>query len=202
MSNNEEFLKAYKELENALSNICKDTEDSPVFWYENQIKEASKQNKLRLCRTARNFLQHNDNDSFFEATISMIGFLKKLTDEISSKFETCGQIMIKASAKTVWDVNDKLSELLPTLNKNGVALVMDKDKIKGIYTPKQYLELSLKTKIGKTTKVSKFEKTEFAFISKNAPTSDLLNLKEDGFKAALVTDSGKKTEKLLGYILI
>lgn len=190
---NNKFLSAYKELEKVVSLIPES--DGTVFWLESQL-DIEKQNKLRLCRTARNFIQHNENDNFFVATEEMIGFLTYLIDEYSSHFITCSDKMLKIGTKTKWDVNDKLVDVLESLNKNKTLLIYEGDKFKGIYTAENYLKTILKESVKKTTKINTYTKVKSSKLKHTDEYQKALALLQEGFDVVFVT----KEDKVVGYI--
>ena len=188
------FLENYKELEKTLALIGTD-----VLNYENIFTNSEDSNKLKLCRMTRNYLQHNNDQSFIEPTDKMIKFLENLNKSLLAKTETNGKKMVKTD-KIKIDINDRLDEVLPILAKYKLLLIYDKNTFKGVYRTSTYLNFALKNKITKTTKVSTFEKPGKVYVAKNAQYSISLDLLANN-PVVFVTEMGKEKEEILGVLI-
>ena len=192
----DDFLKIYKEVENDLSLYNKD-----VLIYENSLDNQATANKIRLCRIVRNYLQHNNDQNFVEPTKYMISFLENLHKQLVSNLNTNGKEMIKlVKGKTQFDIKDKLEDILPSLIKNKIVLIYDKDEFKGIYSAETYLKFISKNKISKTTKIATFDKCKKICVSKDKQYEDTCYLLENN-KIIFVTENGSDKEPILGYIV-
>lgn len=73
----QEFLDAYREMENALKEIPHVETDINVKWWEDLQTDGNTQTKLRLCRLIRNYCIHEtDYEEFITISKGMIDFLK------------------------------------------------------------------------------------------------------------------------------
>lgn len=200
MNKNDEFLKCYKELEGVLSTHFGGF-DSPVLQLENKLNDNDKINKLKLCRNIRNFLQHNNNNNFVCVSDTMINFLEALADEYSNGEDFVKDNMIKIQkGKTIFDIKDKLSDMLNGVLKNGTVLIYDGEKIKGVCDAKKYLTYVNKNKITKTSKVDKcFKSAKFLEVNVHTKTNEAYELLKEGNDVILIVDKNKS--KLLGYII-
>lgn len=90
------FLTAYKELETEIRSA--DPNDS-VYDYENCLEDADKQEKLKLCRITRNYIQHH-SDKFAEVSDTMVQFLEKETNLLRSKSDLVKKHIYRAEPIT------------------------------------------------------------------------------------------------------
>lgn len=90
------FLTAYKELETEIRSA--DPNDS-VYDYENRLEDADKQEKLKLCRITRNYIQHH-SDKFAEVSDTMVQFLEKETNLLHSKSDLVKKHIYRAEPIT------------------------------------------------------------------------------------------------------
>lgn len=107
-----EFVNAYKNFETTLRNtdpeafdVMKnklDVErfmngDFSVLSFENALTDIDTQQKVKLIRITRNYIQHhNDGDSFAAVSEPEIAFLNALSKEIQSGCKNAGDIAVKA----------------------------------------------------------------------------------------------------------
>lgn len=119
-----EFLNEYKALETAL----RDNPEQPdtVFDLENTSNFSD---KLKVCRTIRNYAQHNEDYQRFLRWDSMTTFLEQIRREIEKKEETVRDITRRY---TVLTLNNTVEELLQGLSKTKFPFVIITD-IKGEY---------------------------------------------------------------------
>lgn len=111
---NNKFLEAFKNLENELRN-----DNMTVLDYENSLKDANTQEKLKLCRITRNYLSHQDT-KFITASRDMIDFLNKLTSEIRLKSHTVKDEMKRV--KTIY-ATESIKNIIPLCAKNIVPII-------------------------------------------------------------------------------
>ena len=192
----DDFLKAYKEVENDLALFNKD-----VLTYENTLVDSAEGNKLKLCRMIRNYLQHNNDQNFVEPTKYMVLFLENLHKKLVSNTNTNAKEMIKlVKGKTQFDIKDKLEDILPSLAKYKIVLIYDKGEFKGIYSADTYLRFLSKNKVLKSTKISAFDKYKKICVPKDKQYDDTCYLLENN-KLIFVTETGNDKEPILGYII-
>lgn len=126
----EDFLEAYRALEEALRN---DEPSSTVYEYSMKFDENSNDSKrMQLCRITRNYLAHQ-TDEFITPTKEMVVYLQAQTKEILKKRKTAKDIMTKMAPITS---GMKISEAAIKLgSKKPFLVVCDKDKcIEGLLT--------------------------------------------------------------------
>lgn len=90
------FLTAYKELE---TEIRSTNPNDSVYDYENRLEDADKQEKLKLCRITRNYIQHH-SDKFAEVSDTMVQFLEKETNLLHSKSDLVKKHIYRAEPIT------------------------------------------------------------------------------------------------------
>lgn len=107
LNNTEQFLETYKAFERAacstghLSKLSwisgTDTVDT-IFTLEQFISDQEIKDKIKVCRTLRNYIQHHpDADSFLSVTAGETAFLKERTEEILALNGTAKDIMVRCS---------------------------------------------------------------------------------------------------------
>lgn len=90
------FLVAYKELETEIRSA---NPNDSVYDYENRLEDADKQEKLKLCRITRNYIQHH-SDKFAEVSDTMVQFLEKETNLLHSKSDLVKKHIYRAEPIT------------------------------------------------------------------------------------------------------
>ena len=92
--NNEDFLNAYKAYE---ATAIKVNGSANIYEDDNQCTVTG--NKLKLCRTVRNYLSHNgDGNTFVTATTNMADFLRGETTNILKAQLTVEKVLKKQKA--------------------------------------------------------------------------------------------------------
>lgn len=194
--NNELFLAEYKNLENLIKKMDGAPETSTIYWLEQQL-EGEEQAKLALCRTCRNFLQHNDEKEFFEATIDMIEFLKSQKKKILANFITCEDVMVDIRRKKmIFDIKDRLCDALPSIAKYGFVIINDGDCFRGLYTAHDYVKRLASDKITKTTKIETFSKVKYTALLKTE-LQEAANKALEKYEIVFIKDD---KDKIIGYI--
>lgn len=194
--NNELFLAEYKNLENLIKKMDGAPETSTIYWLEQQL-EGEEQAKLALCRTCRNFLQHNDEKEFFVATEDMIDFIKKQQTKILANFTTCEKIMVDIRRKNmVFDVKDKLTETVPAIAKYGFVIIYDGENLKGLYTAQDYVKRITGEKVTKTAKIETFTKVKYTILSKTE-LQEVADKALEKYEIIFIKDN---KDKIVGYI--
>lgn len=194
--NNDLFLAEYKNLENLIKKMDGAPETSTIYWLEQKL-EGEEQAKLTLCRTCRNFLQHNDEKDFFVATEDMIDFIKKQQTKILANFTTCEKIMVDIRRKNmVFDVKDKLIDAVPAIAKYGFVIVYDGEALKGLYTAQDYVKRLTSDKITKTAKIETFSKVKYTILPKTE-LQEVADKALEKYEIVFIKDS---RNKIVGYI--
>jgi predicted transcriptional regulator len=218
MSDNYElFLNKYKEIESIVCKIDNAPSDANIFWLEENIDDINKQNKLKLCRMLRNYIQHNnDYKNFVIISNGMIEFLDEIYNSIVAQFTKNVDMMTKCidsgTKKNIWIETDNLIDFIKFIDKKDYQYfpILSKDnKLIGMFCYKYlYSIISNDINIRKDTKINKYiqnfkiNKSYIKFVSKEdfyENTIQLLNDKTN--KIILVTDNGKSTGTIIGYFL-
>lgn len=194
--NNDLFLAEYKNLENIIKKMDGAPETSTVYWLEQKL-EGEEQAKLSLCRTCRNFLQHNDEKDFFEATTDMIEFLKTQKDKILANFTTCEDIMTDIRRKKmIFDLKDKLSDALPSIAKYGFVIIYDREYFRGVFTAQDYLKRITTDKITKTSRIESYSKIRYVTLQRKE-LQEVANKALEKYEIIFIKDN---QDKIVGYI--
>lgn len=161
MKMHDEFIAAYKNLEEALikrnPKIGENRDVSPVRWAEDNYPD--KASKLRYCRNTRNYIQHEgDYESFISVSQSMIDFLKDFAGELVGTAKSMSKTLKSSSVlpdNTVYEAVKKI--------KNGTCIpVLDQEKVYGILKDSD-IRLSIASEtLTKRTKVSALVKPSSA----------------------------------------
>lgn len=103
MTENDKFLDAYRQLEDALSHSTKLSADT-VLSYESALQaqnDTESSEKLKVCRIMRNYMTHHaDGKSFLSATPAMTKFIKHEANKISSLELNAGNLAKKTAILT------------------------------------------------------------------------------------------------------
>lgn len=194
--NNELFLAEYKNLENLIKKMDGAPEMSTIYWLEQKL-EGEEQAKLTLCRTCRNFLQHNDEKEFFVATEDMIDFIKKQQMKILANFTTCEKAMVDIRRKNmVFDVKDKLKDAVPAIAKYGFVIVYDGKNLKGLYTAQDYVKRLTGDKVAKAAKIETFTKVKYTIL----PKTELQEVADKALEKYEIIFVKDNKDKIVGYI--
>lgn len=181
---NNKFLDAYKNLENELR-----ADNTTVLDYENSLKDANMQEKLKLCRITRNYLSHQDT-KFIVASKDMIEFINKLTTEIRLKSHIVKDDMKRV--KTVYPT-ETIKNIIPLCAKNIVPIV-DKKTEQVIYLVDSDILVANLAKGNKKIEVPK-RLPKYQYCKKDD--------RIDGLKGIyIVTSDGTEKGKYLGILNI
>lgn len=108
----EDFISAYKQLENTLR-----LRDMKVIDYENTLPEEDKK-KLQLCRITRNYIQHEyDYKDFCSMSNGMIEFLEEKNNEILQEMNIMKKHIYKPKGTMMFDTDTCLSAIDTLVNK-------------------------------------------------------------------------------------
>lgn len=156
MSQNEDFLKAYKSLETAIRTSGYES----VLAYENELDEKEKKtgkhnpdlSKLRLCRQCRNFVAHEEG-VFFEANKTMISFLNDYAGKMSASELPIKKFVCKQMITEDTKVQDALAILLKRKVSKQVPVVDKAYNIAGFISYELVCAYLSKNNVNSTTKV-------------------------------------------------
>lgn len=201
MKNYEKFLETYKKIEQILYK-----DNIKVQDYEEQLNNSNRKSdadKLRLCRTLRNYLSHQDGaTNFISISTGMQTFLESILFSLDAKSIPVKKKMIPLSkclceSSTVEDAVKYLynhkTNLVPFFNKSNIPV--------GIFNTQLLLKLINDGKSLITTKLSAIKllcpinftggkKDNMSLILDTAPLSTLEAIPEDN--AIIVVNSKKE----------
>lgn len=126
----DEFVNEYKNFETMLRNIEPDAfnimkdkldierffaGDRSVLCFENALTDIDLQQKIKLVRITRNYVQHHGDGAYF-ASVSEeeIKFLSDLSKEIESGSQCAGDIVVKIPPVKMADDNSIIAKALRT----------------------------------------------------------------------------------------
>ena len=197
MSKNTKYLDLYRRMESAIKSSGK---YNSVKEYEDSLETNSeKQNKLRMCRMMRNYMEH-ENITFVEASDAMIEFVEKLSidfDEenipvkkkmfnVKNSIQETDLIVVAADYMT-----KKKLDTIPIFNKDDFSI--------GVITYESIVKYLAAGDFTKAKKVSAvLSKHQFGFVNENAPMSQVRPLLSEHKKVYLVLNDSKK---VVGWII-
>ena len=131
MANNEEFLKAYTELEQAVRIIGVDS----VLQYEDKILDPDTKEKIKLGRIIRNYLRHhNDGDDLVSVNKGLTDVFIKETLKVYLDNKPAKDVMQKVPGVVLPVPVKNLAKIFKTYSVRRIA-VLNKDKtVKGYIT--------------------------------------------------------------------
>lgn len=143
------FLEKYKSIETSLRAKGIDVKE-----YEETLDPDDSQ-KLRLCRTIRNYVSHNEDGlKFIEISSEMMKFVEKLDIDINKDALKAKDIMEKKSVITE-DVI--FSDAAKALDRFCILVVVDKNnQFLGFFTDKQLRKMIIEGKTLKTSKIKDY----------------------------------------------
>lgn len=194
MSKNDAFLAIYREYEQLLK--ARGTDIPSV---ENSL-EASKEmeDKLRISRQMRNFMSHNDDPNFLNASDAQINFFNNLVYEERLKTECAKDHMrgVKSSAVTA---KDKCSETLDKMIRLKVdRIVVDTG---GDFGVASIYDVAKAVQQTKTSKMSGIKlSSDYAEVYEE---TSMQELRRYGKKTFIVKKrSNKAEEKVVGVVYL
>lgn len=197
------FISKFKEIENLIPKLPNATSDSNFKWYEDNIIDIEKKNKLYLCRIIRNYIQHNkDYEKFIKISDDMIKFMENIFQEINNQLSNAETIMIKLNKIDKCSLKDKGLDVLNLMIKKKLEYIplIENDFFVGIVSIYDLTEFVLDNKSKNLSSFSKFKKNNYKFVKPNILVEDVLKLKEDNIKFVFVTENGTSKTKILGLV--
>ena len=196
MTKNIKYLEIYRRFESVLK---ADGKYFTVKDYEDSLeKDKIKQNKIRMCRLIRNYIEH-ENHTFLEATDEMIAFLEKemiLIDEsevpvkkkmvpVKSAIRDTDLIVVAADYMT-----KKKYDTIPIFDKTDFSV--------GVLTYESIVKYIASGDFSKAKKTAVIvAKHKFGFIKEDTSMKEVRKLL-DGKKVFLVLNDSKK---VVGWII-
>lgn len=188
------FIQQYNDFEKIIS-ASNAVQARTVLEFEESLtlKDAEANQKLKVCRIVRNYIQHNDVN-FVEPSKEMIDFIANLSDYVRSLEMSANDVLKKLTPLTL---SDTITDAAKKLSRNKLMPVVDKRKICiGIVTDE-----TIRAAVSKGTRLSsKLSSIESlikpaAIISKDIPVK---NITEN----SVVTKDGTKNGQYVGVVII
>jgi hypothetical protein len=144
---NDAFLKAYKELEQAIgSDATLPVNKVPDYEMYLESTDKDRADRIRFCRSMRNYIQHHaDGLSLVAIQPPLVKFLESETAEIKSHGDHVKDHLIKVPAITV---KSSLKEVLDLMTSKKVSTVILENKdgsIGGAFTTQMILDAAVKS---------------------------------------------------------
>lgn len=163
MSNNENFLKAYRDFETAVKSNGYESVLAYESYLEAEEKRTGKKEEnlscIRLCRQCRNFLSHESKD-FFEASKEMTSFLNELSGKLNAEYLPIKKYVVKQMITEDMKVQEavallckrKTAKYAPVLNKQGEITGFLSSEVVCAYVSKNNVTTTTKVKAVMGTK--------------------------------------------------
>lgn len=192
---NAKFMDLYRRLETAVKakgyNSVKEYEESI-------INDQPKQGKMKICRTIRNYIEH-ENSAFVEASDNMIAFIEKEVGELDAKFLPVKKKMI--SIKYAIHESDLIVIAADFITKRKLSIIPvfdNNDFATGVISMSDVVKCVASGAFSKAKKVSMIQNThKFGFLKEDTPMSEVMPLLENQNKIYLVLNDNKK---VVGWI--
>lgn len=180
--NTDQFLETYKAFERAvcsadhLSNLSwisgTNTIDT-IFALEQFISDPEIKDKIKVCRTLRNYIQHHpDADSFLSVTAEESAFLKERTEEVLALNGTAKDVMVRCS--TVLTDKNTLADFAAAMSAKNLSVYPYQEK-NGVFSVLSEKDIVRALGSGKTAKqrissaVTEKRKMQIGFAFQNTP---------------------------------
>ena len=166
------FIQQYNNFEKIISDS--DTVQArTVLEFEESLtlKDAEANQKLKVCRIVRNYIQHNDVN-FVEPSKEMIDFIANLSDYVRSLEMSANDVLKKLTPLTL---SDTITAAAKKLSKNKLMPVVDKKKVCiGIVTD-ETIRAAVSKGTRPSSKLSNIESLikSAAIISKDIPVKNI-----------------------------
>ena len=224
MSNAEEYIQKFKELES----VVKDTFglndwDSVTNFLSKREEYRPYREEIKYCQEVRNLLQHKQKiggEYPVEPSREMISFLEKTIDSLKNR-KTCGEIMIPMSRLFFRRKSDSIRGTLFKMREipSGHVPVIDEEgRVEGIFTAVSFLNMMADRKGEPIDKNADFLSMEkyisfdhhdsevYRFVKSSLYVDELKDIFEHTYSGGkrlamvFVTSNGKADGKLLGTI--
>ncbi len=147
MTNADEYIQKFKELESVVKNTFGLNDwDSVTNFLSKQGEYRPFREEIKYCQEVRNLLQHKQKiggEYPVEPTREMINFLERTIDSLKNR-KTCGEIMVPLSRLFYRKETDSIRGTLEKMRKipSGHVPVIDKSgKISGVFTAVSFLNM-------------------------------------------------------------
>ena len=188
------FIQQYNDFEKIISD-SNAVQARTVLEFEESLtlKDAEANQKLKVCRIVRNYIQHNDVN-FVEPSKEMIDFIANLSDYVRSLEMSANDVLKKLTPLTL---SDTITDAAKKLSRNKLMPVVDKRKICiGIVTD-ETIRAAVSKGTRPSSKLSNIESLikSATIISKDIPVK---NITEN----SVVTKDGTKNGQYVGVVII
>ena len=188
------FIQQYNDFEKIIS-ASNAVQARTVLEFEESLtlKDAEANQKLKVCRIVRNYIQHNDVN-FVEPSKEMIDFIANLSDYVRSLEMSANDVLKKLTPLTL---SDTITDAAKKLSRNKLMPVVDKRKICiGIVTD-ETIRVAVSKGTRPSSKLSNIESLikSATIISKDIPVK---NITEN----SVVTKDGTKNGQYVGVVII
>lgn len=195
MNINQAFLEAYRNFESVLR-----TADMTPRDYEDKMTDPEKAAKLRLCRTIRNYLAH-ENVSFTDASENMVDFIVKETAQLDEAETPVKKKMFKMTDSIHED--DLISSAVTIMLKKKLTMVPvfnESNYCTGVFSFTDLANMIANGNYTKSKKVSMaMSPVRFTMLSETTPMSQVLNYVNDK-KYGVYMITNTKTKKIIGWV--
>lgn len=184
----DEFLTAYKQLEETLS-----YENLTVYEYNQQMNEKTNEAKqMQIARLVRNYLSHQSDD-FILPTKEMVTFLRKQNDQIIRKHKKASDIMTRI---TPVSPNTKVSEAAAKLGPKKPFLVVTDTRgiVQGLFTRETIRKAVTNKNHNKTIKSAGGLENDIPYTKPDTLARNIIT-------PVIVTSDGTKNGKYKGVII-
>lgn len=188
------FIQQYNDFEKIIS-ASNAVQARTVLEFEESLtlKDAEANQKLKVCRIVRNYIQHNDVN-FVEPSKEMIDFIANLSDYVRSLEMSANDVLKKLTPLTL---SDTITDAAKKLSRNKLMPVVDKKKVcVGIVTD-ETIRAAVSKGTRPSSKLSNIESLikSATIISKDIPVK---NITEN----SVVTKDGTKNGQYVGVVII
>ena len=188
------FIQQYNDFEKIIS-ASNAVQARTVLEFEESLtlKDAEANQKLKVCRIVRNYIQHNDVN-FVEPSKEMIDFIANLSDYVRSLEMSADDVLKKLTPLTL---SDTITDAAKKLSRNKLMPVVDKRKVCiGIVTD-ETIRAAVSKGTRPSSKLSNIESLikSATIISKDIPVK---NITEN----SVVTKDGTKNGQYVGVVII
>ena len=152
MTEQEKFLETFRKYETVVRTLGYESAKD----YEDSVKDVAVQDKLRICRTMRNFLAHGKDSAVF---VSVSANMQKFMDDTVYQLDEGASAVKKKMipiAKCIHESNtveDAISSMVK-LKVSAIPVFSKTDELAGVISYESFAKGFLESKITKTTKLS------------------------------------------------
>jgi hypothetical protein len=199
MALNDDFLKAYKDFENAIRTSGYES----VLAYESELEMKEKKSgkkdenltKIRLCRQCRNFLSH-ESLNFFEASKEMTTFIGELASKLDSAYLPVKKYIMKTLITEDSKLQDAVAMLVKKKDGKDAPVLSKKGELVGYISYELVCAYMSKNNVSSTTKVKACMGTKLLGKKFSTISDTTLMSKIDESKNYLIVNN---KDKIIGW---